>query len=109
MQMKYLKCACVISETFHFSPPSLSAALFLYWVMAFITKTIKLVKYWQLGWGVSDLRFCITGVMVILNGLLMAVEINVIRVRVSTNCICAMTPSEDLSIKDYSHPGISGV
>lgn len=49
--------------------------------MAFITKTIKLVKYWQLGWGVSDLRFCITGVMVILNGLLMAVEINVIRVR----------------------------
>uniref|UniRef100_A0A8C6QNY0 ATP-binding cassette, sub-family C member 9 n=1 Tax=Nannospalax galili TaxID=1026970 RepID=A0A8C6QNY0_NANGA len=60
---------------------SLLAALFLYWVMAFITKTIKLVKYWQSGWGVSDLRFCITGVMVILNGLLMAVEINVIRVR----------------------------
>ncbi|MBZ3869802.1 ATP-binding cassette sub-family C member 9 [Sciurus carolinensis] len=56
-------------------------ALFLYWVMAFITKTIKLVKYWQSGWGVSDLRFCITGIMVILNGLLMAVEINVIRVR----------------------------
>uniref|UniRef100_A0A8C6QKQ4 ATP-binding cassette, sub-family C member 9 n=1 Tax=Nannospalax galili TaxID=1026970 RepID=A0A8C6QKQ4_NANGA len=55
--------------------------MFLYWVMAFITKTIKLVKYWQSGWGVSDLRFCITGVMVILNGLLMAVEINVIRVR----------------------------
>ncbi|KAJ8786014.1 hypothetical protein J1605_006594 [Eschrichtius robustus] len=49
--------------------------------MAFITKTIKLVKYWQSGWGVSDLRFCITGIMVILNGLLMAVEINVIRVR----------------------------
>ena len=51
--------------------------------MAFITKTIKLVKYWQSGWGISDLRFCITGIMVILNGLLMAVEINVIRVRVS--------------------------
>ena len=50
--------------------------------MAFITKTIKLVKYWQSGWGISDLRFCITGIMVILNGLLMAVEINVIRVRV---------------------------
>ncbi|EDM01479.1 rCG30275, isoform CRA_d [Rattus norvegicus] len=66
-------------ETSNF--PKLLLALFLYWVMAFITKTIKLVKYWQLGWGMSDLRFCITGVMVILNGLLMAVEINVIRVR----------------------------
>ncbi|XP_004634711.1 ATP-binding cassette sub-family C member 9 [Octodon degus] len=66
-------------ETSNF--PKLLLALFLYWVMAFITKTIKLVKYWQLGWGMSDLRFCITGMMVILNGLLMAVEINVIRVR----------------------------
>ncbi|XP_057412548.1 ATP-binding cassette sub-family C member 9 isoform X6 [Balaenoptera acutorostrata] len=66
-------------ETSNF--PKLLLALFLYWVMAFITKTIKLVKYWQSGWGVSDLRFCITGIMVILNGLLMAVEINVIRVR----------------------------
>lgn len=74
--------------------------------MAFITKTIKLVKYWQLGWGMSDLRFCITGVMVILNGLLMAVEINVIRVRVSTNCTGVMPDSEDLSIKDYGHSGI---
>ncbi|XP_008579703.1 PREDICTED: ATP-binding cassette sub-family C member 9 [Galeopterus variegatus] len=66
-------------ETSNF--PKLLLALFLYWVMAFITKTIKLVKYWQSGWGVSDLRFCITGMMVILNGLLMAVEVNVIRVR----------------------------
>ncbi|KAF4022718.1 hypothetical protein G4228_014873 [Cervus hanglu yarkandensis] len=66
-------------ETSNF--PKLLLALFLYWVMAFITKTIKLVKYWQSGWGISDLRFCITGIMVILNGLLMAVEINVIRVR----------------------------
>ncbi|NP_001397345.1 ATP-binding cassette sub-family C member 9 isoform h [Mus musculus] len=74
-------------ETSNF--PKLLLALFLYWVMAFITKTIKLVKYWQLGWGVSDLRFCITGVMVILNGLLMAVEINVIRVR-------KVKPPEDL-------------
>ncbi|XP_012496432.1 PREDICTED: ATP-binding cassette sub-family C member 9 [Propithecus coquereli] len=66
-------------ETSNF--PKLLLALFLYWVMAFITKTIKLVKDWQSGWGISDLRFCITGMMVILNGLLMAVEINVIRVR----------------------------
>uniref|UniRef100_A0A2K6LDM4 ATP binding cassette subfamily C member 9 n=1 Tax=Rhinopithecus bieti TaxID=61621 RepID=A0A2K6LDM4_RHIBE len=50
-------------------------------VMAFITKTIKLVKYCQSGLDISNLRFCITGMMVILNGLLMAVEINVIRVR----------------------------
>ncbi|KAF3816273.1 hypothetical protein GH733_014446 [Mirounga leonina] len=48
-------------ETSNF--PKLLLALFLYWVMAFITKTIKLVKYWQSGWGVSDLRFCITGMM----------------------------------------------
>ncbi|XP_007503592.1 ATP-binding cassette sub-family C member 9 isoform X4 [Monodelphis domestica] len=66
-------------ETSNF--PKLLLALFLYWVMAFITKTIKLVKYCQRGMGVSELRFCITGMMVILNGLLMAVEINVIRVR----------------------------
>ncbi|KAM8980581.1 ATP-binding cassette sub-family C member 9 isoform 3-T4 [Sarcophilus harrisii] len=66
-------------ETSNF--PKLLLALFLYWVMAFITKTIKLIKYCQLGLGVSELRFCITGMMVILNGLLMAVEINVIRVR----------------------------
>lgn len=66
-------------ETSNF--PKLLLALFLYWMMAFITKTIKLVKYWQSDWGVSHLRFCITGIMVILNGLLMAVEINVIRVR----------------------------
>nr|XP_007966073.2 ATP-binding cassette sub-family C member 9 isoform X2 [Chlorocebus sabaeus] len=66
-------------ETSNF--PKLLLALFLYWVMAFITKTIKLVKYCQSGLDISDLRFCITGMMVILNGLLMAVEINVIRVR----------------------------
>uniref|UniRef100_A0A8C5L7Z9 ABC transporter domain-containing protein n=1 Tax=Jaculus jaculus TaxID=51337 RepID=A0A8C5L7Z9_JACJA len=36
-------------ETSNF--PKLLLALFLYWVMAFITKTIKLVKYWQSGWG----------------------------------------------------------
>lgn len=57
-------------------------ALFLYWIMAFVTKTIKLVRYCQDGVPFSQLRFCITGIMVILYGLLMAVEINVIRVRV---------------------------
>ncbi|XP_040293692.1 ATP-binding cassette sub-family C member 9 isoform X5 [Bufo bufo] len=66
-------------ETSNF--PKLLLALFLYWVLAFISKTIKLVKYCENGIGVHQLRFCITGVMVILYGLLMAVEINVIRIR----------------------------
>ncbi|XP_029456037.1 ATP-binding cassette sub-family C member 9 isoform X2 [Rhinatrema bivittatum] len=66
-------------ETSNF--PKLLLALFLYWILAFISKTIKLVKYSENGVGLSQLRFCITATMVILYGLLMAVEINVIRVR----------------------------
>ncbi|XP_033017990.1 ATP-binding cassette sub-family C member 9 isoform X1 [Lacerta agilis] len=66
-------------ETSNF--PKLLLALFLYWVMAFVTKTIKLVRYCQDGFSFQQLRFCITGLMVVLYGLLMAVEINVIRVR----------------------------
>uniref|UniRef100_A0A8C9UD24 ATP binding cassette subfamily C member 9 n=1 Tax=Serinus canaria TaxID=9135 RepID=A0A8C9UD24_SERCA len=66
-------------ETSNF--PKLLLALFLYWIMAFVTKTVKLVRYCQDGVPFSQLRFCITGIMVILYGLLMAVEINVIRVR----------------------------
>ncbi|CAM5079588.1 unnamed protein product [Natator depressus] len=66
-------------ETSNF--PKLLLALFLYWIMAFVTKTIKLVRYCEDGVPLSQLRFCITGIMVILYGLLMAVEINVIRVR----------------------------
>ncbi|XP_077196333.1 ATP-binding cassette sub-family C member 9 isoform X5 [Paroedura picta] len=66
-------------ETSNF--PKLLLALFLYWVMAFVTKTIKLVRYCQDEVPLAQLRFCITGIMVVLYGLLMAVEINVIRVR----------------------------
>ncbi|KAJ7329252.1 hypothetical protein JRQ81_015426 [Phrynocephalus forsythii] len=66
-------------ETSNF--PKLLLALFVYWVMAFVTKTIKLVKYCQDGIDFTLLRVCITGIMVVLYGLLMAVEINVIRVR----------------------------
>uniref|UniRef100_A0A670KIV3 ATP binding cassette subfamily C member 9 n=1 Tax=Podarcis muralis TaxID=64176 RepID=A0A670KIV3_PODMU len=66
-------------ETSNF--PKLLLALFLYWVMAFVTKTIKLVRYCQDGFSFQQLRFCITGLMVVLYGLLMAVEVNVIRVR----------------------------
>ncbi|XP_070611081.1 ATP-binding cassette sub-family C member 9 [Erythrolamprus reginae] len=66
-------------ETSNF--PKLLLALFLYWIMAFVTKTIKLVRYCQDEIYFGQLRFCITGMMVVLYGLLMAVEINVIRVR----------------------------
>uniref|UniRef100_A0A8C8SXQ9 ATP binding cassette subfamily C member 9 n=1 Tax=Pelusios castaneus TaxID=367368 RepID=A0A8C8SXQ9_9SAUR len=66
-------------ETSNF--PKLLLALFLYWIMAFVTKTIKLIRYCEDGVSFSQLRFCITGIMVILYGLLMAVEINVILVR----------------------------
>ncbi|KAM8974245.1 ATP-binding cassette sub-family C member 9 isoform 2-T2 [Pelodytes ibericus] len=83
-------------ETSNF--PKLLLALFLYWVMAFISKTIKLVKYRQHDIGFSHLRFCITAMMVILYGLLMAVEINVIRVRKYVFCVNPqkVKPAEDL-------------
>ncbi|XP_041114287.1 ATP-binding cassette sub-family C member 9-like isoform X3 [Polyodon spathula] len=74
-------------ETSNF--PKLLLALFIYWVLAFVTKTIKLVKYYEHNVGVQHLRFCITAMLVILYALLMAVEINVIRVR-------KVKPSEDL-------------
>lgn len=60
-----------------------STVLFIYWVLAFITKSIKLWKFAEYQVGPQHLRFCITALLVVLYGLLMAVEINVIRVRVS--------------------------
>ncbi|XP_043943727.1 ATP-binding cassette sub-family C member 9 isoform X1 [Protopterus annectens] len=66
-------------ETSNF--PKLLLALFFYWVLAFITKTVKLVFYCRSDIGITKLRFCITALLVILYGLLMAVEMNVIRVR----------------------------
>ncbi|RXM98378.1 ATP-binding cassette sub-family C member 9 [Acipenser ruthenus] len=80
-------------ETSNF--PKLLLALFIYWVLAFITKTIKLVKYYEHNFGIQHLRFCITAMLVILYGLLMAVEINVIRVRLEhvvarpARCFCS--------------------
>ena len=59
------------------------AALLVYWTLAFITKTIKFVKFYDHAIGFSQLRFCLTGLLVILYGMLLLVEINVIRVRVS--------------------------
>uniref|UniRef100_A0A8C5A6G2 ATP-binding cassette, sub-family C (CFTR/MRP), member 9 n=1 Tax=Gadus morhua TaxID=8049 RepID=A0A8C5A6G2_GADMO len=66
-------------ETSNF--PKLLLVLFIYWVLAFITKSIKLWKYTEYYVGPRHLRFCITALLVILYGLLMAVEVNVIRVR----------------------------
>ncbi|XP_013856526.1 ATP-binding cassette sub-family C member 9, partial [Austrofundulus limnaeus] len=66
-------------ETSNF--PKLLLVLFIYWVLAFITKSIKLWKFAEFTVGPRHLRFCITALLVILYGLLMAVEINVIRVR----------------------------
>ncbi|KAI1903969.1 hypothetical protein AGOR_G00000870 [Albula goreensis] len=63
-------------ETSNF--PKLLLALLIYWVLAFVTKTIKFAKYNEHGVGLRQLRFCITGLLVLLYGLLLAVEINVI-------------------------------
>lgn len=56
-------------------------------MLAFITKIIKLWKFAEEGVGIQHLRFCITALLVVLYGLLMAVEINVIRVRVGTSWV----------------------
>lgn len=77
-------CVLVEAHTCHAhasSPPS--AALLIYWTLAFITKTIKFVKFYDHAIGFSQLRFCLTGLLVILYGMLLLVEVNVIRVRVS--------------------------
>ncbi|KAJ6665038.1 hypothetical protein lerEdw1_005269 [Lerista edwardsae] len=66
-------------ETSNF--PKLLIALLVYWTLAFITKTIKFVKFYDNDVGPLQLRFCLTGLLVALYGMLLAVEINVIRVR----------------------------
>ena len=71
-----------VSITLHHRLSCLHTVLFIYWVLAFITKSIKLWKFAEYHVGPQHLRFCITALLVILYGLLMAVEINVIRVRV---------------------------
>uniref|UniRef100_A0A803T7F5 ATP binding cassette subfamily C member 8 n=1 Tax=Anolis carolinensis TaxID=28377 RepID=A0A803T7F5_ANOCA len=66
-------------ETSNF--PKLLIALLFYWTLAFITKTIKFVKFCDNKIGPPQLRFCLTGLLVLLYGMLLLVEINVIRVR----------------------------
>ncbi|XP_066540491.1 ATP-binding cassette sub-family C member 8 [Hoplias malabaricus] len=63
-------------ETSNF--PNLLLALLIYWILAFVTKTIKFAKFNEHGIGVGQLRFCITGLLALIYGLLLAVEVNVI-------------------------------
>lgn len=63
-------------------------------MLAFITKTIKFVKFYDHNIGFSQLRFCLTGLLVILYGMLLLVEVNVIRVRVSRPLL-GCPPPED--------------
>lgn len=84
----------------------LSEALLFYWVLAFLMKTIKFAKYTEHGIGLRQLRYGITGLLALLYGLLLAVEINVILGRVSSSvcergmvcvcmylCVCVCHPS----------------
>ncbi|EGW12081.1 ATP-binding cassette transporter sub-family C member 8, partial [Cricetulus griseus] len=48
-------------ETSNF--PKLLIALLIYWTLAFITKTIKFVKFYDHAIGFSQLRFCLTGLL----------------------------------------------
>ncbi|XP_073420400.1 ATP-binding cassette sub-family C member 8 isoform X2 [Dendrobates tinctorius] len=66
-------------ETSNF--PKLLIALLVYWTLAFVTKTIKFVKFCDNGIGFLQLRFCLTGLLAIFYGVLLIVEMNVIRVR----------------------------
>nr|AKC42151.1 ABCC9 [Petromyzon marinus] len=66
-------------ETSNF--PKLLLALLVYWLLAFTMKTIKLVKFCEHGVGFNQLRFCITGLLVLIYGMLLSVELNVIRMR----------------------------
>uniref|UniRef100_A0AAR2KGZ3 ATP-binding cassette, sub-family C (CFTR/MRP), member 8b n=1 Tax=Pygocentrus nattereri TaxID=42514 RepID=A0AAR2KGZ3_PYGNA len=63
-------------ETSNF--PNLLLALLIYWILAFVTKTIKFAKFTEHSIGVGQLRFCITGLLALIYGLLLAVEVNVI-------------------------------
>ncbi|EPQ18360.1 ATP-binding cassette sub-family C member 8 [Myotis brandtii] len=88
-------------ETSNF--PKLLIALLAYWTLAFITKTIKFVKFYDHNIGFSQLRFCLTGLLVILYGMLLLVEVNVIRVR---RYIFFKTPREVKPPEDLQDLGV---
>ncbi|XP_017725463.1 PREDICTED: ATP-binding cassette sub-family C member 8 isoform X5 [Rhinopithecus bieti] len=80
-----------------------ASALLVYWTLAFITKTIKFVKFLDHAIGFSQLRFCLTGLLVILYGMLLLVEVNVIRVR---RYIFFKTPREVKPPEDLQDLGV---
>ncbi|KAJ8417075.1 hypothetical protein AAFF_G00283020 [Aldrovandia affinis] len=88
-------------ETSNF--PKLLLALLIYWVLAFVTKTIKFAKYNEHGVGLGQLRFCITGLLVLLYGLLLAVELNVILGR---RYVCFKHPTEVKPPEDLQDLGV---
>uniref|UniRef100_A0AAQ5WZB3 ATP-binding cassette, sub-family C (CFTR/MRP), member 8 n=1 Tax=Amphiprion ocellaris TaxID=80972 RepID=A0AAQ5WZB3_AMPOC len=88
-------------ETSNF--PKLLLALLIYWVLAFIMKTIKFAKYTEHGIGPRQLRYCITGLLVLLYGLLLAVEINVILGR---RYMCFANPTEVKPPEDLQDLGV---
>ncbi|KAM6926321.1 ATP-binding cassette sub-family C member 8 isoform 2-T2 [Lycodopsis pacificus] len=88
-------------ETSNF--PKLLLALLIYWVLAFIMKTIKFAKYTEHGIGPRQLRFCITGLLVLLYGLLLAVEINVIMGR---RYMCYADPTDVKPPEDLQDLGV---
>ncbi|XP_021323604.1 ATP-binding cassette sub-family C member 8 isoform X6 [Danio rerio] len=83
-------------ETSNF--PKLLIALLIYWTLAFVTKTIKFVKYDDHGIGLRQLRFCITGLLALLYGLMLGVEVNVILRRryMWFACPTEVKPPDDL-------------
>uniref|UniRef100_A0A8C6Q2X1 ATP-binding cassette, sub-family C (CFTR/MRP), member 8 n=1 Tax=Nothobranchius furzeri TaxID=105023 RepID=A0A8C6Q2X1_NOTFU len=88
-------------ETSNF--PKLLLALLIYWVLAFVMKTIKFAKYTEHGISPGQLRYCITGLLVLLYGLLLAVEINVIMGR---RYMCFATPMEVKPPEDLQDLGV---
>uniref|UniRef100_A0AAR2M2I7 ATP-binding cassette, sub-family C (CFTR/MRP), member 8 n=1 Tax=Pygocentrus nattereri TaxID=42514 RepID=A0AAR2M2I7_PYGNA len=88
-------------ETSNF--PKLLMALLIYWILAFITKTIKFAKYTEHGIGMRQLRYCLTGLLVLLYGLLLAVEINVILGR---RYMCFAHPTEVKPPEDLQDLGV---
>ncbi|MBN3307798.1 ABCC8 protein, partial [Amia calva] len=88
-------------ETSNF--PKLLLALLVYWILAFVTKTIKFSKYCEHGIGLTQLRFCITGLLVALYGMLLAVEINVILAR---RYVCFKHPTEVKPPEDLQDLGV---
>ncbi|XP_034032798.1 ATP-binding cassette sub-family C member 8 isoform X2 [Thalassophryne amazonica] len=88
-------------ETSNF--PKLLLALLIYWVLAFIMKTIKFAKYTEHGIGPRQLRYCITGLLVVLYGLLLTVEINVI---VGRRYMCFSNPKEVKPPEDLQDLGV---